>query len=133
MFDFNHGHPWALNMDGVHFDGCCHHLRIANLRGTCFDDMVALNANDGICSPEEAVLRMTSVPAARFGIRDRGVVRPGAYADLAVWREENFCENVTYMSPHAFASGVEMVLVNGVVSYRSGTFTHNRAGIFLER
>ena len=86
-----------------------------------------------ICSREEAVRRMTSVPAARFGIRDRGVVKPGAYADLVVWHEENFRENVTYMSPHAFASGVEMVLVNGVVSYRSGTFTHNRAGIFLER
>ena len=86
-----------------------------------------------ICSREEAVRRMTSVPAARFGIRDRGVVKPGAYADLAVWREENFRENVTYMSPHAFASGVEAVLVNGAVAYRSGTFTEDRAGIFLER
>ena len=86
-----------------------------------------------ICSREEAVRRMTSVPAARFGIRDRGVVKPGAYADLAVLHEENFRENVTYMSPHAFASGVEAVLVNGVVAYRSGAFTHNRAGIFLER
>ena len=86
-----------------------------------------------ICSREEAIRRMTSVPAARFGIRDRGVVKPGAYADLAVWREENFRENVTYMSPHAFASGVEAVLVNGAVAYRSGTFTEDRAGIFLER
>ena len=86
-----------------------------------------------ICSREEAVRRMTSVPAARFGIRDRGVVKPGAYADLAVWREENFRENVTYMSPHAFASGMETVLVNGVVAYRSGVFTKNRTGTFLER
>ncbi len=86
-----------------------------------------------ICSREEAIRRMTSVPAARFGIRDRGVVKPGAYADLAVWHEENFRENVTYMSPHAFASGVEAVLVNGAVAYRSGAFTHNRAGNFLER
>ena len=52
-FDYNAWNPIPLNMDGVHFDGCCHHLRIANLRGTCFDDMVALNANDGLCSPEE--------------------------------------------------------------------------------
>ena len=86
-----------------------------------------------ICSREEAVRRMTSVPAARFGIRDRGVVKPGAYADLAVWREENFRENVTYMSPHAFSSGMETVLVNGVVAYRDGTFTKNRAGKFLAR
>ena len=86
-----------------------------------------------ICSREEAVRRMTSAPAARFGIRDRGVIRPGAYADLAVWHEENFRENVTYMSPHAFAAGMEAVLVNGVLSYRSGAFTGNRHGKFLER
>ena len=52
-FDYATWNPIPLNMDGVHFDGCCHHLRVSNLRGTCFDDMVALNANDGICSPEE--------------------------------------------------------------------------------
>ena len=62
-----------------------------------------------------------------------GVVKPGAYADLAVWREEKFRENVTYMSPHAFAAGMEAVLVNGVVAYRSGSFTGNRHGKFLER
>ena len=86
-----------------------------------------------ICSREEAVRRMTSVPAARFGIRDRGVVRAGAYADLAVWREESFRETSTYTAPHSFASGVEAVLVNGAVAYRSGAFTQDRAGIFLER
>ena len=86
-----------------------------------------------ICSREEAIRRMTSAPAARFGIRDRGVVKPGAYADLAVWHEENFRENVTYMSPHGFASGMEAVLVNGVEAYRSGAFTGNRRGRYLER
>ena len=86
-----------------------------------------------ICSREEAVRRMTSVPAARFGIRDRGVIRAGAYADVAVWREDSFCETSTYTSPHSFASGVETVLVNGVEAYRPGTYTQNRAGTFLER
>lgn len=52
-FDYSTWNPIPLNLDGVHFDGGCHHGRIANLRGTCFDDLVALNANDGICSPEE--------------------------------------------------------------------------------
>ena len=52
-FDYNTWNPVPLNMDGVHFDGCCHHGRISNLRGTCFDDLVALNANDGRCTPEE--------------------------------------------------------------------------------
>ena len=52
-FDYRKWNPIPLNLDGVHLDGFCHHFRITNLRGTCFDDMVALNANDGICSPEE--------------------------------------------------------------------------------
>lgn len=52
-FDYRTWNPVPLNLDGVHLDGFCHHFRITNLRGTCFDDMVALNANDGICSPEE--------------------------------------------------------------------------------
>ena len=52
-FDYSTWNPIALNMDGVHCDGFCHHGRITALRGTCFDDMVALNANDGQCSQEE--------------------------------------------------------------------------------
>lgn len=52
-FDYKTCNPIFLNMDGVHFDGWCHHGRISNLRGTCFDDLVALNANDGQCAQEE--------------------------------------------------------------------------------
>jgi len=86
-----------------------------------------------ICSREETIKRMTSVPAERFGIRGRGVIRPGAFADIAVWREESFCETATYTSPHSFCEGVEAVLVNGVVAYLEGKFTGNRSGRFLER
>lgn len=53
IFDFTTWNPAKSNMDGVHFDGCCHHGRITNLRGTCFDDMVALNANDVHCAAQE--------------------------------------------------------------------------------
>ena len=53
VFDYRTWNPIPLNMDGVHCDGRCDHGRIADLRGTCFDDMVALNAGDGICSPED--------------------------------------------------------------------------------
>ena len=86
-----------------------------------------------ICSREEAIRRMTSVPAERFGIRDRGVIRAGAYADITVWNEDTFRETATYTSPHSFCEGVEAVLVNGSVSYRAGKFTGNRSGRFLER
>ena len=52
-FDYRESNPYPGNQDGVHLDGNCHHGRISNLRGTCFDDMVALNANDGACAQEE--------------------------------------------------------------------------------
>lgn len=50
-FDFNHGNPWAENMDGVHLDGNCHYGVIRNLKGTCYDDLVALNADEGSNGP----------------------------------------------------------------------------------
>ena len=76
---------------------------------------------------------MTAVPASRFGIRQRGEVRNGWFADLAVWREETFKAQATYDKPHQFTRGVEMVMVNGVVGYQHGRFNEIRGGRFLER
>ncbi len=50
-FDFNYGNPWAVNMDGVHVDGQCSFGVIRNLKGSCYDDMVALNADEGDPGP----------------------------------------------------------------------------------
>ena len=50
-FDFNYGNPWAVNMDGVHLCGNSHFGVIRNLKGSCFDDMVAINADECIPGP----------------------------------------------------------------------------------
>ncbi len=50
-FDYNHGNPCAVNMDGVHFNGNCNFGYIRNLKGTCYDDLVALNAHEGSAGP----------------------------------------------------------------------------------
>ena len=50
-FDFNYGNPVALNMDGIHLDGHCHYGVIRNLKGACYDDLVALNAYEGYAGP----------------------------------------------------------------------------------
>ena len=84
-------------------------------------------------SREETIARMTSVIADRFGIRQRGRLVKGAFADLVVWREEDFGIRATYTDPHRFTTGVELTMVNGAIPYRNGTFTGNRAGRFLER
>lgn len=46
-FDFNFGNPYALNMDGIHLNGNCHYGVIKNLKGACYDDLIALNAHEG--------------------------------------------------------------------------------------
>jgi len=75
-------------------------------------------------SREEAVARMTSVPARRFGIKGRGVIEKGAFADLVVWDEAKFRATATYDKPHQFSEGIKTVLVNGKAE---------RGGRFLER
>ena len=86
-----------------------------------------------VCGLEEAVRRMTGLPAATFGLRGRGVLRAGAFADLAVFDEAAFCDTATYARPHQFSLGLRYVLVNGALSYDSGRFTGERRGRFLER
>ncbi len=82
---------------------------------------------------EEAVRRMTGLPAATFGLRDRGVLKAGAYADIAVFDEEAFRDTATYARPHQMAAGMRQVLVNGALSYDGGRFTGVRNGRFLTR
>ena len=84
-------------------------------------------------SREETVARMTSVVADRFGIRGRGRIEKGAFADLVIWNEAEFKAKATFTDPHQFTGGVKCVMVNGAIPYRDGTFTGNRAGRFLER
>ena len=50
-FDFNDGNPYQSNMDGLHFNGNCHHGQIRSLKGACYDDTVALNAQEGSSGP----------------------------------------------------------------------------------
>ena len=83
-------------------------------------------------SCEETIARMTSAVADRFGIKGRGRIEKGAFADLVVWNEDEFKAKATFTNPHQFTSGVRCVMVNGTVSYRDGSFTGERAGRFLE-
>ena len=84
-------------------------------------------------SDEAAISRMTSVTAKRFGINGRGVLRKGAFADVAVWRRDEFRNTATYDMSHSFCSGMEKVFVNGALAYDCGKFTHSGSGRFLER
>jgi len=79
----------------------------------------------------EAVRKMTSLPAQHFRLKDRGVIRPGAFADIVVIDPKTFGDRATYEKPHQFCAGVSAVWVNGVLTLRDGQETDARGGIYL--
>lgn len=79
--------------------------------------------DDRLFSLEEAVRRMTSAVAIRIGVTDRGLVRPGLFADLAVFDPATIADRATYEKPHQLAVGVRHVLVNGTEVWRDGAAT----------
>ncbi|HZG34321.1 MAG TPA: amidohydrolase family protein [Gaiellaceae bacterium] len=82
-------------------------------------------------APEEAVRRLTSRPAERLGLADRGVLREGAHADVAVFDRECFAERATTFEPNVLAEGMRHVIVNGVETLRDGVLTGARGGRVL--
>jgi N-acyl-D-amino-acid deacylase len=87
----------------------------------------------GLLSPAEAVHRLSGQPAARLGLSDRGVLRAGARADVAVFDPERFAERGTTFEPNQLAEGMVHVIVNGVHTFRDGRLTGQRGGQVLRR
>jgi N-acyl-D-amino-acid deacylase len=85
----------------------------------------------GILPLEEAVRKMTSAPAERFGFRDRGLVREGFRADLVIFDPAIVKDLATFEDPHNYSRGFDVVLVNGVVARDGGQDTGERAGMVL--
>jgi N-acyl-D-amino-acid deacylase len=80
---------------------------------------------------EEAVRKMTSWPATRMRLADRGVIRVGAWADVAVFDLDAMADKATYEKPTELAEGVEYVLVNGVLVLDRGKHTGAKPGKVL--
>lgn len=86
---------------------------------------------EGILGLEECIRHMTSAPADRIGLRDRGHVRVGAWADLVVFDPNTVLDRATYEAPRRPPVGIQDVLVNGVPAVRDGALTGHRAGRVL--
>lgn len=82
---------------------------------------------------EEAVRRMTALSAAQFGLKDRGVLRTGAYADLVLFDPATIADAATFAQPKTPAKGIAEVFVNGRSVWKDGASTGNRPGRALRR
>lgn len=87
----------------------------------------------GVLPLETAVAKLSSVPAARLGLRDRGLVREGWAADLVVFNPATVRDLATYEAPAVYPAGIRDVVVNGRVAVRDGRETGLRAGRLLRR
>jgi N-acyl-D-amino-acid deacylase len=87
----------------------------------------------GVLDLATAVAKLTSVPAARMGLRDRGVVREGALADLVVFDPMTVADLATYDEPSRHPAGIDHVVVNGRLAVRDGAETGERSGRLLRR
>lgn len=87
----------------------------------------------GLFSLEEAVRKMTSLTAAQFGLKDRGVLREGAFADLVLFDPETVIDTATFDDPKRPAAGIDLVLVNGRTVWQAGSHSGARPGRALRR
>jgi N-acyl-D-aspartate/D-glutamate deacylase len=87
----------------------------------------------GLISLEEAVRKMTGLSARRYGLTQRGEVHVGWHADLVLFDPATVRDTATFDKPQQVAAGIDAVWVNGVLSYRDGQPTGERAGHFLAR
>ncbi|WP_434106164.1 N-acyl-D-amino-acid deacylase family protein [Paraburkholderia caffeinilytica] len=87
--------------------------------------------DENLFSLEEAVFRMTGLPAQEFGFLDRGLLMPGNFADIVVFDPETVLDRATFEHPQRPAAGIDQVFVNGVVVWQDGASTGARPGSVL--
>lgn len=86
-----------------------------------------------LISLEDAIRKMSSLPAQTFGLRDRGMIREGLAADIVIFDEKTIIDRATFDKPHQFPLGITYVLVNGQVVLANDTMTEARPGKALRR
>lgn len=84
-----------------------------------------------LISLEDAIRKMTSLPAQTFGFRDRGLIREGFAADLVIFDEKTIVDRATFDKPHQFPLGISCVIVNGAPVLENDQMTSARPGVAL--
>lgn len=84
-----------------------------------------------VITVEDAVRKMTSLPAQTFSLRDRGLLREGMWADVVIFDEQKVTDKATFKEPHQYPEGIACVIVNGQVTLKAGEQTTARSGKIL--
>lgn len=87
----------------------------------------------GLFTVEEAVRRMTSMSLQRFGIRDRGLIREGCFADITIFDQASVGERSTYFEPARFPEGIKHVIINGTPVLQNGVYNGKLCGRVLRK
>jgi N-acyl-D-amino-acid deacylase len=80
---------------------------------------------------QEAIRKMTSLPARFLGLKDRGAIRVGNWADLVIFDPERIIDRATFAEPHQYPEGIAAVVANGVAVVKDGEHTDARPGRVL--
>jgi N-acyl-D-amino-acid deacylase len=100
--------------------------------GTCAR-FLEMARDEKLMPAQEAVRKMTGLPAQRMGFRDRGFLKPGFRADLVLFDPVSMRDTATYAEPHRYPAGIHAVMVNGVWTVKHGECTQSLAGRLLQR
>lgn len=118
-----------LGSDGLPSEGKPH----PRLYGTMARVLQHYVREQPVMTLTEAVRKMTSLPAQKHRLKDRGVLAPGAFADIVIFDPETIADIATYEEPRQYPAGIEYVLVNGEIAVDGGRQTEARAGRMLRR
>jgi N-acyl-D-amino-acid deacylase len=88
--------------------------------------------DEKVVTLQDAVRRMTSLPAGNLGLSDRGALKPGHFADLAIFDPATIRDNATFPQPQRYATGMRHVFVNGVQVLKDGEHTGATPGRFVK-
>jgi N-acyl-D-amino-acid deacylase len=98
-----------------------------------FPRVLARYVRRDVIGMSEAIAKMTSMPAEKIGLNDRGTLAEGAFADIVVFDPDTILDTATFENPHQYPQGVDVVLVNGKVAVEKGGFLGIRTGRVLRR
>lgn len=116
--------------------GFSEHVRGKLIHPRCFGSASkflksAIKSNE--ITLEQAIVKLTSGPAKKIGLKKRGEIKPGYYADLVLFDPEKISDNSTYQNPFQHSSGIAYVFVNGVPTLAAGQLTSELGGLALTK